>query len=794
MDVRNYINILIATLLLGVTSSCSQDDGMNAEDNQKNVTLTLSLGQQASGGARVADPGLDNLNENLMQTVDLFFYRETAKSDEAAVFSKSMTLPTNTLTSATVSMDIPVSKFKQLFPNDDVTKCQVYAIVNRPNENTLPAELSIASLKNSIILHAPNFKVKNQAGTGPSKQDIFVMDGFSNAITRTGLALTGNIPVERVAAKISLIINDIETVVQKDNNGNEVARWNPVPESVRISLCGGSVRTKLGSTPTEYIYSATKADLFTMNDVSLENEGKTTNYPFYTYPTNWLNDENARTHFTMVVEWQKEGDSSAPKPTYYQVSVNNAGSYTQRNRHYKITQEISVLGSEDSETPIVLYPSSYIVLPWGNAHGDASGYTDSDGDLSRFRYLVVDETNVEMDNISSKQIYFFSSDPVDLSSVDVKWDYTAQETSQILPLATLNNSTRTVDPITKDITYVISNDSEPVSGVTNRIQNFGTNHDYRVTIKIHNANMNDPEDRSYIYVEHKLNNNMSQDADYTSYYMNLVVKHSDNASYNETIKITQYPMIVIKADINSNWADTNPNSNKGYVYVNARTGNDNSSSYIYGNTNGIGTGTNQNPNRYIITVKSLPDTDVGKKFIIGDPRESTVNNLGLDRANTNASRTSPTMNYTNDTSNRKIKYYHPTSETKSNVISPEFMIASSYGKTSSESQERHQMRCATYQEDGYPAGRWRLPTQAEIEYIVQLSAWGKIPTLFGTPGEYDYTYYWSSSGVVGVNPGEKKIDTETSKSEAYVRCVYDTWYWTDKCNKTTFTWGDKFTF
>ena len=84
IDVRTYINILIATLLLGVTSSCSQDDGMNAEDNQKNVTLTLSLGQQASGGARVADPGLDNLNENLMQTVDFFFYRETAKSDEAA--------------------------------------------------------------------------------------------------------------------------------------------------------------------------------------------------------------------------------------------------------------------------------------------------------------------------------------------------------------------------------------------------------------------------------------------------------------------------------------------------------------------------------------------------------------------------------------------------------------------------------------------------------------------------------------------------------------------------------------
>ena len=39
-------------------------------------------------------------------------------------------------------------------------------------------------------------------------------------------------------------------------------------------------------------------------------------------------------------------------------------------------------------------------------------------------------------------------------------------------------------------------------------------------------------------------------------------------------------------------------------------------------------------------------------------------------------------------------------------------------------------RCAGYQEAGYPAGRWRVPTMAEINYIVQLSGWGVIPSLF----------------------------------------------------------------
>ena len=780
-DVRNYFNILMVLLCFGVAASCTHDDGLNDINNQKNVTLTLSLGQEVSGGTRATDAGLDNLNENLMETVDLFFYHATATPEENAIFSKSIELPDNTQTSATINFEMPVDKFKELFPTDGDTECQVYAIINRPNEDEsrLPQDndFSLASLKDEIFLSAPGFK------NGPSMQEIFVMDGLTK-ITRTGSTLTGNIPVERVAAKISMIINEITTVEQKDVNGNTVATWVPVPGSVKISLRRGSMRTKLGSTPEEYIYQPNNEDLFTIEDVSLVND-RTTDYPFYTYPTNWKNNENSRTHFIITVGWKKNGEGD-PIPTYYEVNVNNMGSYTQRNRHYKITQEISILGSTEKDTPVVLYPSSYIVLPWGNAHtvGDSSSETNSEGNLSRFHYLVVDETNVEMDNVSSKQIYFFSSDPVDLSSVAVEWDYTAQETRQILPLATLNNSTRTVDPETKDITYVISNSEPPVSEVTNRIQEFDTDHDYRVTIKIHNANMNDPEDRSYIYVEHKLNNNMSQDADYTSYYMDLVVKHSDNASYNETIKITQYPMIVIKADPNSV-----PNE-KGGVWVN----NSNQNGYYgyYGGVHGL-TGNNQNPNRYIISVSAL---DTGSNYIIGDPREPTVHNLGSNPSNANFGNNIPTMGYTGDTQNRQLKYYHRTDETSktSAMISPQFMIASSYGVTNDVSKADARRRCATYQEDGYPAGRWRLPTQAEIQYIVQLSAWKVIPTLFGTTDSDTEAKYWSANGAVIVKALSGTVTPTTNNDDGPVRCVYDTWYWTDKCTKTTFTWGDKSTF
>ena len=70
------------------------------------------------------------------------------------------------------------------------------------------------------------------------------------------------------------------------------------------------------------------------------------------------------------------------------------------------------------------------------------------------------------------------------------------------------------------------------------------------------------------------------------------------------------------------------------------------------------------------------------------------------------------------------------------MIAPVFKIASSWGVVTSGSINyvQAQKRCASYQENGYPAGRWRIPTEGEIEFIVSLSNMGYIPKLFG--GDY----------------------------------------------------------
>ena len=132
----------------------------------------------------------------------------------------------------------------------------------------------------------------------------------------------------------------------------------------------------------------------------------------------------------------------------------------------------------------------------------------------------------------------------------------------------------------------------------------------------------------------------------------------------------------------------------------------------------------------------------------------------------------------------ELTNYLPTAlDVSANMISPEFMFASSYGACPSQmSKENAERRCATYQEDGYPAGRWRLPTEAEVKYAIQLKGWNVIPELFSSSMNY-----WSAHGKItgsAVNNG----NTNT----AVVRCVYDTWYWGTEhtAGSTTYVYDD----
>lgn len=351
-------------------------------------------------------------------------------------------------------------------------------------------------------------------------------------------------------------------------------------------------------------------------------------------------------------------------------------------------------------------------------------------DIKKYQYLWVKDYNVKMNNVDAIDIEYASSSKIEFVDISVQ---------RYSPLDDdgLNNN----------------NIPEHLVDIDNHGVSFKANEDGTFTVK-HDI---DPVKKN----------------DYRPWYIKFKVKNQDGLT-SEEITVTQYPAIYAVGNFNAD-GTTNRFVNGDAFGKDYRKGSsaypvfDDTKNYQLGTLNDLtSTGphaTNRNKNQYKIYVTVLDEGDDSR---IGDPRDENVNNF----------------------SDLGLTHYHPasSSENTNKIIAPSFLIASSWGITQPVyDAERAQRRCAAYQENGYPAGRWRLPTEAEIKFVQKLSDGDYIPALFEG-------YYWASSGNL------VKSNNVPDNAENFVRCVYDLWYWGDEPmydNKetkevlTTFTWGDK---
>ena len=334
------------------------------------------------------------------------------------------------------------------------------------------------------------------------------------------------------------------------------------------------------------------------------------------------------------------------------------------------------------------------------------------------------------------------------------------------------------DDVTAVITSITKpNYSERLESVTTIYSGTGVS---AVTPTTGNTNpFNVSVNSGKVVLTHTLNNDNTDKTKFDYVPYTIKVKVTNTTGFEETITFVQYPAMYISVDLNTDYDNDNSvNGNRGYAWVN------NSRSTL-GNLNGYSTSNeNSNPNMITITTNSFNNND----YVIGDPRVGTIDNLSYG----NSWASAPALY---GTTPRRLTYYYPTNtaDAAKNIISPKFRIASSYGLTSTLSMTDAKRRCASYQEDGYPAGRWRVPTAAELKYIVQLSASGYITILFNDGGNY-----WAADETV-YNPSYRNgtVTENTRATSAYVRCVYDEWYWGSEKEKTagqetltSFTWGD----
>lgn len=748
------------------------------EGNGKSIRILLNAQGDDVTRAISRSKGNNAYGENTIATADVFFYDasgnllyDVAKGDVtlSAPDAKGVVTATVPMPSDK-NIDLPQASTVYVMGNRKATDEQV--------ENAKNSESALRALTFTTDL-----------ATVPTDKTTFAMDGTST-ITVTDNEISGHVELVRAAAKITLEVNIPETLV-----ANKIT-YKPQIGGVTVTFNKG-VKT-----------FGVKTDVFDVENresiVGSTADDKTpiTFEPFYSYPTTWKAGDSNEPYFTLHVPWGEtnaEGTVTSYTTYHYRVPINKthfeADGKTlalNRNHWYQIDLTVGVLGTPEA-SDLVDIEGDYEVKPWGNLPIGT--------DLMDYKYLVVDQKEVEIFNQNTASVSFSSSHPITLEIVSIKkWDYSTANGTE-LNYAPASNAT--------DKSVVVAN-ANPTNGSRRLL----------TECKVSESTDGKTIDFSHVLVNkdakpnEDLDGNEKKADDYDYVYYTITVKVT-NGYYTEYITYKQYPEMYIIASRNSdygepgesvstNHADWNDNRN---VFVNSywtdggmngtnKSSVDNSDNFDqdeFGTVTGLNSSfNNTNPNMYVIHVTSIS----GGTNVIGDPREKDVNSSFIGSAKWAEA---PAL-YAS--SPRELQYYYRTDAsgsvapgnsvdasvyTTGNVIAPIFRVASSYSVASGvNTYETAAKRCASYQEDGYPAGRWRMPTFAEIRFVCNLSSEGVIPALFANS-----IYYWCAHGKF--TPTSGGVNLSTSGSAQTIRCVYDEWYWgSDQIeDKNTFTWGDQ---
>ena len=721
-----YSGILFMAGLLAL-SSC---DKSGTEIREEGGAITISL-SSAELVTRATMAGEDKYNENTIKRIDWFLYEKDKTSGQAVKFGRVDNL--NATGEETIRVNVTEEEVNtKIFPKTlGKNVCDVFLIVNLPDGVKISGT-SVAELEALAI----------EANFASGTQKSFVMTGKGAAEIKDRkkiLAATGTIYVDRVASKISLtakVANSIEA-------GGKT--WVSNPKTMKIQFCKGQSTAVLSGNPTAVAASSFDYEkrTYTKNTEKTENGFTIWNGdPFYSYPKTWNSgDKDAEPYLLIELPWSSQGGATNTyKSCYYKVFLSSEELV--RNTWYDITLTLSVLGSfTETEPTVMITGLQYKVCNWSSFAFSA--------EIQAARYLVVDQNEYVMNNIPTLEIPFLSSHECTLVKEKVK--------------------------VTKrDIKN--GGDIDVTSG-------------YNIDIVGSNI----------VYSKELDNVYSSPTFDFVPYTITLTIQHTDDKNFSETITITQYPAIYGLDYENSDWSnDDEENGDNGFVFVNGYQGSSAKAGQDFfcsanGMQNAYG---GASPNMYVFTVTNVNGTN----YIIGDPRETIVSDIVDDTHNSNGTRSvwysAPSLNKdgTINTTKRILTNYFATdaSERTKNMVAPKFRVASAYavlntGASEAEKLEYLKKRCASYQEDGYPAGRWRLPTQAEFSLIFSQVNRGNLPPIYEVG-----TKYWCAHGLGEPQRNGTVKVTEADGSGHSVRCVYDEWYWGSEqlADKSTFTWGD----
>ena len=815
LHIKSFVGFLF---LLLVTASCSNDEEVFVMPSSEGGKLEVTTEDNDNASTRTA--GDNSLNENLFVTLDYYFF--TANDEQATLKVK---LSEENLTDNTrhvysgrrlTDTELEAAFGKSITELVGGERSYVYVVANLP-VNKLDAATQAAIANKSITLG--QLRRKEFQTTDISKNGVqasFVMYGGANvtlSVTGTGtdrkMSLSGQVRVKRDAAKVVLTVTEVKKLLRFDANGNQiddddevtvpVTFWKSNPDDMYVMFYNGVNKSTIhsminsgyhynpgrpdGSIDNECYFTLDNTDPNSSNpwrklDQGTGNVNRTHQYPFYTYLSDWSASgvKERASYMILVVPWQQVDASGNPvqneyngstqfEYTYYQIETTPVDEYAYyENTFYQLLLKVVVLGSFELPEPVVVN-AQYMVVPWGTV--------DVPGTLREGKYLILETREYTMNNINSASIPYITSHEITSATV-TNVEYLSLQTFQPTNAQHRQDGTWRTYP--------------------------GSRLELDETFTVSTAN-------NLLTLEHEIDANQ-----YTRYKVTVHVVNA--AGLYEDVVFTIYPAIYA-----SNQTGGNSFVNGRFVHVASPEGgpwnsrndggvayswfdnstHDNNNFYIstgYGSLRfNLGTNNVVNQSLTRITVTSFNEDDsqytIRKNntsttytYKLADPR---VEDASLNNVLTNyyVTANSSRGNYT-EASWRNLTTLKRGADA-SDLIAPDFLICSAWGRTQGDNAQPFQTferRCATYQEAGYPAGRWRIPTEAELAYIYKLQEIGVIPILFQQTG----SAYWASSGwaIENYNNGVANFTDEPwvvqgrSEPNAGVRCVYDLWYWGEK--------------
>ena len=374
-------------LILLMVSGCIKERPEACPDDGSSAQLSLRLAVQDIRSLRAAEPGVEALNENKIESLQILFYRS------GALYWSVSPAP-----STDGNYNIPIPEDKQ-GGFDGSSTYDIYVVTNltftAPQQESELAKIPVSE----SVAKMPNDKFVMQGKT--SKQ--------INLKTPEGKQL-GAVELRRVASKL---------------------RITPTVQVTGYEL-GGEIQVKfVGATDRGYLTAEESADGAT--PISYDYRVTQDQQPqlFYSYYSNWSSDPDQAPYYLLTVPLKKEGETTVVN-NFYRVALTPAEPHFTANKLYDLKLGIHKLGSTTPEEPVSI-TGSLTILPWT--------ICDDQYDLPAANYLEVSEREAHIYNVETHTLSYESSKkPVTTQIVEVSFSYVNGATGEAITEAIPNSS------------------------------------------------------------------------------------------------------------------------------------------------------------------------------------------------------------------------------------------------------------------------------------------------------------------------------------------------------------------